>query len=194
LTTTPNYRYSEGESLKRLVDYVNATYNQHYADGKGGQLFDGLEDEESFTFSKVSAQKYLRRFGKKDGYNEKDLLKTLHYVILMLHFYKSLPDAQPKTAEPEKSNGIPNKHITLEELQKWIPKEPAQSPRPGILPNWPVSQPGYISAPEPSILYGTPYCANTTVTCSSGIVNAGSRMLLTEEGYTVAPAYLHNGE
>ena len=29
--------------------------------------------------------KYAQRYGKKDGYNRKDLLKVLHYGIMALH-------------------------------------------------------------------------------------------------------------
>ena len=28
--------------------------------------------------------KYAQRYGKKDGYNEKDLLKIVHYAIILL--------------------------------------------------------------------------------------------------------------
>ena len=37
-------------------------------------------------FCRGAAIKYLIRFGKKEGKNEKDLLKCLHYVILMYHY------------------------------------------------------------------------------------------------------------
>jgi hypothetical protein len=29
--------------------------------------------------------KYAMRYGKKEGYNEKDLLKIIHYAIMALH-------------------------------------------------------------------------------------------------------------
>jgi hypothetical protein len=29
--------------------------------------------------------KYVQRYGKKDGYNRKDLMKVLHYTIMALH-------------------------------------------------------------------------------------------------------------
>jgi len=30
--------------------------------------------------------KYAMRYGKKEGYNKKDLLKIIHYTILLWHF------------------------------------------------------------------------------------------------------------
>jgi hypothetical protein len=37
-------------------------------------------------FTRGAAMKYLFRFGKKEGKNKKDLLKCLHYVILLYHY------------------------------------------------------------------------------------------------------------
>jgi hypothetical protein len=30
--------------------------------------------------------KYIMRYGKKDGFNKKDLLKVIHYTVLLWHF------------------------------------------------------------------------------------------------------------
>ena len=35
-------------------------------------------------FCQANAIKYLCRFGKKDGRNRKDLLKAIHYIILLM--------------------------------------------------------------------------------------------------------------
>ena len=32
-------------------------------------------------------QKYWKRYGKKEGKNKKDLLKIIHYAIVMLHIH-----------------------------------------------------------------------------------------------------------
>jgi hypothetical protein len=37
-------------------------------------------------FCRANAIKYLYRFGDKEGKNKKDLLKALHYTILLYHF------------------------------------------------------------------------------------------------------------
>ena len=31
--------------------------------------------------------KYAQRYGKKDGYNRKDLMKVLHYAIMAFHVH-----------------------------------------------------------------------------------------------------------
>ena len=38
------------------------------------------------TTCRDTAIKYLMRYGKKDGFNKKDLLKTIHYTLLLWHF------------------------------------------------------------------------------------------------------------
>ena len=36
-------------------------------------------------FCQAKAIKYLCRFGKKDGRNRKDLLKAVHYIVLLMN-------------------------------------------------------------------------------------------------------------
>ena len=35
-------------------------------------------------FCQANAIKYLCRYGKKDGKNRKDLLKAIHYIVLLM--------------------------------------------------------------------------------------------------------------
>jgi len=80
-------KYNEEAILKEIYDYVMSTYRGHYV-GKGEiQTFDvwdtlGISEEVCIG----TAIKYLMRFGKKDGKNKKDLLKAIHYVILLMHY------------------------------------------------------------------------------------------------------------
>ena len=86
--TTFPWKYNEGKILKELEIYLKKTYGEHYVSGgpQGVQEFDVMEaDGELGVFSKQSARKYLRRYGKKDGCNRKDLLKVLHYTIILLY-------------------------------------------------------------------------------------------------------------
>ena len=82
------YRYNEGEILKELTEYVNKTYSEHYAastaDFQIQDVFEHLQIAEPFC--RANAIKYLYRFGDKEGKNKKDLLKALHYTILLYHF------------------------------------------------------------------------------------------------------------
>ena len=74
------------EAVKELTDYVNKTYGEHYAT-EGFQIQDVFEHLNiAEPFCRANAIKYLYRFGDKEGKNKKDLLKALHYTILLYHF------------------------------------------------------------------------------------------------------------
>jgi hypothetical protein len=79
------YKYNEDKILKEIAEYVEATYSQHYAQ-KGIQSTEFIIDAghgEGFCLGNVI--KYAQRYGKKDGKNRKDLLKVVHYAMMMLY-------------------------------------------------------------------------------------------------------------
>ena len=80
------YRYKEEESMKKVMDYINGTYGQHYVGNGEIQTVDFWESLGSLEGTcRDTAIKYLARYGKKGGRNEKDLLKAIHYIILMMY-------------------------------------------------------------------------------------------------------------
>ena len=85
--TLVDYKYNEGELIQELTDYVNATYSEHYSKNQFQAtefIIDGGHGE-GFTLGNV--MKYAQRYGKKDGYNRKDLMKILHYALIALHVH-----------------------------------------------------------------------------------------------------------
>jgi len=79
-------KYREDEILNEVKEYIERTYSQHYSTTKDGfQVQDMLRqigiDKD---FCQANAIKYLCRYGKKDGKNRKDLLKAIHYVVLLM--------------------------------------------------------------------------------------------------------------
>lgn len=82
-----NYKYSEDVSINKLQKYIDGTYGQHYVGAQGIQTIDVWDSlDMAQQLCQGTAIKYLMRYGKKDGYNEKDLLKALHYIVLLMHF------------------------------------------------------------------------------------------------------------
>ena len=84
----PNlYKYSEARILKELSDYISATYNQHYSAGNDKiqtlDLIDACGDAEAFCRSNIL--KYASRYDKK-GTARRDIMKILHYAVLLMHF------------------------------------------------------------------------------------------------------------
>lgn len=77
------YKYNEDKILKELQEYIDTTYNAHYVGENNIQTVDVWDavgiGPESFQSNVL---KYAMRYGKKDGYNKKDLLKIIHYTIL----------------------------------------------------------------------------------------------------------------
>jgi hypothetical protein len=81
-----DYRYNEDKNIQKFIKYIEGTYNQHYVGNGEIQTVDFWESLGSLeTTARDTAIKYLARYGKKDGRNEKDLLKAIHYIILMMY-------------------------------------------------------------------------------------------------------------
>ena len=81
------YKYSEDEILKELQEYITGTYNQHYSAGDDKiqtlDLIEACGDGESFCRSNIL--KYASRYDKK-GTARRDIMKILHYAVLLMHF------------------------------------------------------------------------------------------------------------
>ena len=82
------WKYHEDVILKEIREYLGGTYRSHYASQETQtqtlDLIEGIGDAEPFCRS--NAIKYLSRFGKKNGKSKQDILKAIHYCILLYHF------------------------------------------------------------------------------------------------------------
>ena len=90
--TMANYfKYHEAEILKDIEEYVSATYRGHYTgdthEYRNVQTIDLMAARSLASgFCQSNILKYGSRYGSKDGRNKKDLLKVIHYAMLLLHF------------------------------------------------------------------------------------------------------------
>ena len=93
-------KYKEDESIEALKNYISTTYGGHYtSDNNSVQTLDLIEsvgDAESFCRS--NAIKYLSRYDKK-GQAKRDILKALHYTLLLYHFSGQLNETQTRGYE-----------------------------------------------------------------------------------------------
>lgn len=83
-----NYKYQEGRHMDELRVYVDSTYSQHYVTKNDVQVIDlWFALGSAFTSCRDTAMKYLGRARKKGTKEDhkKDLLKTIHYCLFMLH-------------------------------------------------------------------------------------------------------------
>ena len=93
-------KYKEDESIEALKNYISTTYGGHYtSDNNNVQTLDLIEsvgDAESFCRS--NAIKYLSRYDKK-GQAKRDILKALHYSLLLYHFSGQLNETPTRGYE-----------------------------------------------------------------------------------------------
>ena len=89
ITSSPStpFKYNEEEIVKELLDYIRGTYRQHYSAGDDKiqtlDLIEACGDGEAFCRSNIL--KYASRYDKK-GTARRDIIKILHYAILLMHF------------------------------------------------------------------------------------------------------------
>ena len=87
-STNGFWKYEEDLTMKEVRDYLSGTYKSHYTSQESKtqtlDLIESIGDGEAFCRS--NAIKYLSRFGKKNGKSKMDILKAIHYCILLYHF------------------------------------------------------------------------------------------------------------
>ena len=89
--TAHYFKYHEEEILKDIEEYVSRTYQGHYTGNshefRNVQTLDLMAAKELASgFCQANILKYGSRYGNKDGRNKKDLMKVIHYAMLLLHF------------------------------------------------------------------------------------------------------------
>ena len=93
-------KYKEDEAIKALQDYISTTYGGHYTSKENNvqtlDLIESVGDAESFCRS--NAIKYLSRYDKK-GQAKRDILKALHYSLLLYHFSGQLNETTTRGYE-----------------------------------------------------------------------------------------------
>ena len=85
---TAEFKYNENEILKIAEEYIAKTYTLHYTGKKGTQTLDLIESiGDAEAFCRSNAIKYLSRYNKK-GRPQDDILKAVHYCVLLYYFSK----------------------------------------------------------------------------------------------------------
>ena len=86
-TSATPFKYNEEEIVKELLEYIRGTYRQHYSAGDDKiqtlDLIEACGDGEAFCRSNIL--KYASRYDKK-GTARRDIIKILHYAVLLMHF------------------------------------------------------------------------------------------------------------
>ena len=84
-----DYKYNEGELLKEITEYVNATYRQHYSRNKFQTTEFVIDSGHGTGFCVGNIMKYAQRYGQKGTPEDwrKDILKVIHYGIMQLYVH-----------------------------------------------------------------------------------------------------------
>ena len=87
----PNYVFNEKKVLEDVLEYIKTTYGGHYS-GKQGQRIQVTEFAVSHCDSpqdalRFNVLKYAARYGHKNGFNKADLLKSIHYLVMMINYH-----------------------------------------------------------------------------------------------------------
>ena len=82
----PDYKFKEKDILNEVINYIDNTYRQHYANGVEKQATEIIIDQshgEGFCMNNIL--KYAQRYGKKKRVkNKTDLFKVIHYAIIQI--------------------------------------------------------------------------------------------------------------
>lgn len=87
------YRFNEKNIVNEALKYIESTYAGHYVGNAAGKKDEDIQTIDVWRTLGIEAEscqsnilKYIMRYGKKDGFNKKDLLKVIHYTVLLWHF------------------------------------------------------------------------------------------------------------
>lgn len=77
------YKYDEDKALTELKTYIDNTYNEHYSKNKFQATEFIFDSGHGAGFCIGNILKYAQRYGRKEGSNPADLLKIIHYAIML---------------------------------------------------------------------------------------------------------------
>ena len=86
-----DYKFGENKYLQELKEYIDSTYQGHYATNKFQSTEVIIARGHGTGFCMGNVDKYANRYGKKGTREDArmDLLKVIHYALLQLHVHDS---------------------------------------------------------------------------------------------------------
>ena len=86
-----DYKFGENKYLRELKEYIDSTYQGHYATNKFQSTEVIIARGHGTGFCMGNVDKYANRYGKKGTKEDarKDLLKVIHYALLQLYVHDS---------------------------------------------------------------------------------------------------------
>lgn len=91
ISNTIDYKYNEDKLISEFMNYVNATYGEHYSRDKYQATEFIIDGGHGTGFCVGNVLKYAQRYGKKGTRDDarKDIMKVLHYALIQLYIHDS---------------------------------------------------------------------------------------------------------
>ena len=81
--TSIKYKYDEQNILNGVYAYIQDTYKEHYSKNNYQATEFIIDAGHGTGFCIGNIIKYAQRYGKKNGQNQDDLLKIIHYSVML---------------------------------------------------------------------------------------------------------------
>ena len=85
--STFKFTFDEDLYLLELLEYIKSTYKQHYVAAQVQTTERIIQNGHGTGFCMGNIGKYVDRYGKKNGYVRRDLMKLLHYAVIQLYVH-----------------------------------------------------------------------------------------------------------
>ena len=91
-----DYKFNEDILIDEFKDYIDATYDEHYAKDKFQATEFIIDGGHGMGFCIGNVMKYAQRYGKKGSHDDarKDLLKVLHYALIGLYVHDTMDEQE----------------------------------------------------------------------------------------------------
>jgi hypothetical protein len=119
-----NYRYNEDKLVEEIKKYIDETYSQHYSQNKFQATEFIIDSGHGLGFTVGNVMKYAQRYGKKDGRNRQDIMKVIHYAIMMLYVHDFETNAEKQAEKDFAELHIDYLNRVAEEYKKQLEQAP----------------------------------------------------------------------
>jgi hypothetical protein len=83
------YKYNEKQIIQDIIEHIDSTYTKHYGSGSIQTTEFTIDAGHGEGFCIGNIIKYAQRYGKKNGYNKEDILKIIHYAIILYYIHEN---------------------------------------------------------------------------------------------------------
>lgn len=118
-----DYKFREGELIKEFKQYIDSTYDQHYAEDKFQATEFVIDGGHGTGFCIGNVLKYAQRYGKKGTPldHRKDLMKVLHYTLIQLYIHDEEVASEESWEKELLATQFKSDHVSIDNItpEEW---------------------------------------------------------------------------